>query len=132
MAPDTGDGEDGEGERGDGLGSDAVFDLLAHHRRRHALACLREHGPVLPLADLSDEVAVRERGTRITEIPREDVLEVYMSLYHVHVPKLADADVVEYEQERDIVRVREDADRLARLVLEEVHELVPEERSTGT
>lgn len=96
------------GEESEQPSPDRVIRLLADERRRFALRCLLEHD-ALPLADLADEVAVRERGEPIGEIPAEDVKNVYMSLYHSHVPKLVEADVVAYDQDTDAVVVDEHA-----------------------
>jgi len=85
------------------LSTDTVFEVLAEQRRRFLLESLAEHGYSLTLADLADEVASREYDAHITEISEDDVLEVYLSLYHQHVPKLAAADVVAYDQDRDLV-----------------------------
>lgn len=82
---------------------DALLDLLAHSRRRTLLTCLQTYDDPLPLPDLADEVAVAERDATLDAIPAETVKRVYMSLYHRHVPKLEDYDVVWYEQERDMV-----------------------------
>lgn len=81
---------------------DVLFDLLADGRRRAAYFTLVTH-EALSLPDLADEVAVAERGRTLSNIDPDDVLQVYLSLYHTHVPKLADAGVAEYEQEDDYV-----------------------------
>ena len=108
MAGNSGDAGRSDGDS-DPLSRESMFDLLSNRRRRILLTCLNEHGPTIALPDLAEEVAVREFDSRVTEIPEERVLHVYTSLYHVHVPKLVDAGVVEYEQERDLVRVTENA-----------------------
>ncbi|MFC7155815.1 hypothetical protein ACFQPA_10145 [Halomarina halobia] len=95
------------------LSADSIFDALAHRRRRCVIYCLREYDTPMTLPDLADEVAVRERGTTIAAIPGEEVKRVYMSLYHSHIPKLANADVVAYDQERDMVALAENAAHLA-------------------
>jgi len=59
------------------------------------------------LPDLADEVAVWAADRSIDEIPAEEVKEVYMSLYHSHVPKLEEADLVTYDQEGDLVSITE-------------------------
>lgn len=100
------------------LSADTVFELLAEQRRRYLLESLAEHGYSLTLADLADEVASRERDAHIAEIPEDDVLEVYLALYHQHVPKLAAADVVAYDQDQDLVARATNA-----AVLERVMEL---------
>ena len=94
---------------------DTVFEILAHHRRRYALECLREYENPLPLADLADEVAVREHDAPLPEVPSETVKRVYLSLYHTHIPKLAAAEYVEYSQERDAVTLTEHSERAERL-----------------
>lgn len=95
---------------------DTLFDALAHQRRRHAIAALLEHDPPITLPDLADEVAVRERETALTKIPAETVKRIYLSLYHSHVPKLADAGIVEYSQEQDMVVLLADAETVETLL----------------
>lgn len=89
-----------------------AFEILAHHRRRDALQCLREFENPLALADLADEVAVRECEAPLPEIAPETVKRVYLSLYHVHIPKLVDGEYAEYDQERNTVALRENAAQL--------------------
>lgn len=86
----------------------ALFDVLADVRRRDALVTLLSHGD-LPLPDLADEVAVAERDEPLQQIDADDVLQVYLSLYHTHVPKLTDVGLVEYDQERDFVALTDTA-----------------------
>lgn len=83
--------------------ADVIYDVLSERRRRDVLRCLKEYDETMTLPDVADEVAVRELGERITDISAETVMEVYLSLYHTHVPKLTAAGIVEYDQERDIV-----------------------------
>lgn len=98
------------------LPPDTAFELLAHRRRRTALRCLSDHAPSISLADLAEQVAVRETGRPLPDIDPDEVLQVYLSLYHVHVPKLADAAVVEYVQDRDLVTLPADQTALDRLL----------------
>lgn len=97
-----------------------VFSVFAHHRRRYTLRELWRHEQPMALADLADELAVRENETAITEIPAEEVKRIYMSLYHTHIPKLAEADLVDYDQERDTVTLTEYAEQI-----EQYQELLP-------
>jgi len=48
-------------------------------------------------------VAIRETGHNVADIPAEQVQKVYLSLYHDHLPRLVDAGLLEYDQERDLV-----------------------------
>lgn len=96
---------------GDALSLDTVFDLLSHSRRRHALAVLASHEEPIALPDLADEVAVRQHDASIEEVPAEAVADIYFRLYHKDVPKLTAADVVAYDQERDLVAAAENLDQ---------------------
>lgn len=78
-----------------------IFSVLADDRRRRLLAYLRDKdGDVASFADLIDHLLVREADSA-------DALDadgVAISLHHVHLPKLADADLVEYDTQSRTVR----------------------------
>lgn len=90
---------------------DSLRDLLSHERRRRVLACLREHGS-LPLSDLASEVARREHDEALPQAPETEELCVFLALSNVHVPKLAEADVVSYDRDESVVALAEDVDAL--------------------
>jgi hypothetical protein len=93
----------------DGGGTlDRVFELLSNRRRRQFLYVLYAYGETLALADAADEVARLEHGRPLEDISPETVKQVYMSLYHSHVPKLVEADVLRYDQELDLVALTPD------------------------
>ncbi|WP_228546310.1 DUF7344 domain-containing protein [Halegenticoccus tardaugens] len=77
-------------------------ELRAHPYRRRLLSCLERH-ITLSLADVADELAVWEVTDPLTEIRAEDVKDIYLELYHTHLPRLEHADIVVYDQERDFV-----------------------------
>lgn len=106
LSPKAGVAEHGNS---DDRSLDVVFDLLADQRRRYTLACLEDHSRTIALADLAEEVAVRENEEPIAEIPKEEIMTIRTSLYHNHVPRLADAGVVEYDSDCDSVRMSETA-----------------------
>ncbi|WP_276301724.1 DUF7344 domain-containing protein [Halorussus lipolyticus] len=84
------------------VSTDALLELLSEFRRREALRTLVRHDD-LSLPDLADEVAIEERDELLPNIDPDDVLEVYLSLYHTHVPKLAAGGLVDYDQDDDYV-----------------------------
>jgi hypothetical protein len=93
-----------------------AFGLLGHRYRRHVVQALEEYGCELTLADLADETAHREHGKPVSEIDSETVSELYLALYHTHVPKLVDGDAVRYDQEGDMVEPRERVESLAQVL----------------
>lgn len=76
---------------------DTVFKVLSHSYRRYALDCLREHG-TMALADLVDEVAARAFGTSPADLDEQERDRVFLTLYHTHIPLLAAADMVDFDQ----------------------------------
>ncbi|SEH12000.1 hypothetical protein SAMN04487967_0609 [Natronorubrum sediminis] len=82
---------------------DEVFRLLAEQRRRLLVDVMRTFGEPITLPDAAEEVAVRETGKPVSSISAERVHEVYISLYHDHLPRLVDSGLLEYDQERDMV-----------------------------
>lgn len=84
-------------------GLDPAFSLLADEHRRHLLYLLREHGSAT-LDDLADVLtgwlAVRHGDGVATPDDRQRIL---VRLYHVHVPKLASAGVVAFDEDSGTV-----------------------------
>lgn len=108
-----GDGADcGEYRLADVIGSETVSDLLANRRRRYALYCLYVCTNPLTLPDIAQQVTEWEHN-RPTEEILDARLRVYMSLYHDHVPKLEDANLVVYHQGDDMIELTETAASLA-------------------
>lgn len=82
---------------------DEALQVLAERRRRLTLRVVREHDEALTLPDVADEVAVRENGCPLTELSGETVAEIYISIYHDHLPRLVELGLLEYDQRRDLV-----------------------------
>ena len=87
----------------DSLDPDKLFSALRSRRARLALGCLHRHADPLALADLADQVAVKEHDRPLADVPAEAVKRVYVDLYHTEVPILEDAGIVEYEQDGDLI-----------------------------
>lgn len=89
-----------------------IFRLLASSRRRILLSCLQTADLPLHLSDLAREIAVREHDSPPTELPDEARKEIYLSLYHTHVPKLEEYGIVKFNQERKTLELTNKADHL--------------------
>lgn len=83
---------------------DRVFGLLESPRRRALLRALDDLGGAASLDDLVSAVAARLTGS-LAEHPRR----LRISLYQIDAPKLADAGVIEFDRDRDVVSIRPDA-----------------------
>lgn len=91
-------------------GSQPLFEVLAVRRRRIALSVLTERELPIDVGTLGQAVAERERSAP----DEQTVHRVRMSLHHAHLPKLADAGLVEYDWERCVVE--ESVDELGSLL----------------
>lgn len=118
MVGDSSETERAEQNRSDDQSIDATFDVLSDRHRRHILKSVLDHGQEIALSELAENIAARDTGPprsevspRVSEnsmeVPEDKVQEFTASLHHVHIPKLADAGVVEYDTDRDIVRPTE-------------------------
>ena len=119
---DRGDRDDGEGRSSDeseiekseaSLSMNAMLEILAHHHRREILRVL--------VGSADDSATVDELTNRIARVeaertglqPGHDQIE--MEFHHVHLPKLTDAGLVEYDARSTAVRYRSH-DRLEELL----------------
>lgn len=92
-----------EGSDGDGLPVDAVFDALRHPHRRYVLYHLSDRSEDASIAELAERIVdwEAERAGGSGRISRRERMVV--ALYHTHLPKLDELDLVEYDRERDRV-----------------------------
>ena len=92
----------GEPSVHDDISLDQTYRVLANGRRRFVLEFLEDH-PDVSLADIAEYIACREQECALAEIPEQEVLRIYSSLWHRHIPKLVDAGFITYDQEEDRV-----------------------------
>lgn len=90
---------------------ETVHDLLAARRRRYTLYCLYMYATPIGLPDVAEQVTMWEHGVPSREL-LDERLRTYNDLYHNHVPKLADADVVAYSQDEDVLDLARNAAQL--------------------
>lgn len=78
---------------------DGAYDLLANSRRRYLLQFLRENGEEATIETLATELAAWERDESVEDVDDTARKRARIALVHKHLPKLADHDVVAYDQE---------------------------------
>lgn len=96
----------------DGISRDSAYDLLSNSRRRYVISILRERNEPMRLNDLSRELAAWENDVEPDALTNPQVKRVYVSLYQTHIPKLAEAGVVSYDQESGMVELEDTAHEL--------------------
>lgn len=101
--PTNTDSSEARGSHAESL--DAVFDVLSAERRRHALYELYRRAGEVALDDLVDAVS-----SSVGANPAR----VAADLHHVHLPKLDEEGVAEYDREAGVARLADNSDRLDR------------------
>jgi hypothetical protein len=100
-----------------------VYDALADCRRRYVLHCLKTARTPMALADLADEIVRWETDTAPTEVQAERE-RIYTSLYHRHLPKLADADLISFDVTDKRVSLHADTADVPLQCIEQVQEKI--------
>ena len=82
------------------LERDSVFSILDDRRRRYVLYALAED-PEWTLQELATRLVAWEEGVEDDDVGPHCRERRYISLYHTHLPKLADEDVVEFDADAE-------------------------------
>jgi len=94
------------------LARDTLFELLKNERRRETLAYLKANDGRATLSDLAEHIAARENDLPVEAISSKQRKRVYIGLYQCHLPKMANAGVVDYEKNRGTVALTDLAAQL--------------------
>jgi len=103
----------GDGTAADaGISHDDCFDLLSNHRRRYALHHLQRNSDETTLGELADRVAAWENDVETDDVTRDQRKRVYTSLQQVHLPRMDELGVVEFDGDKGVIRPGPAADDL--------------------
>lgn len=87
----------------DAQSADTVCTLLSDRHRRYVVDFLADRESSIALDELAAAVAARAIETESDGVPPERTETVATTLHHAHLPKLAAADVVDYDTETNTV-----------------------------
>ncbi|MEF8773816.1 MAG: hypothetical protein V5A37_03760 [Halobacteriales archaeon] len=104
QAPES--GNDDAPEAAD-LSKSEIFDLLRNQRRRFVIHYLKAEEGSVELGHLATRVAAWEYGVAPEAVTSSQRKRVYTTLQQSHLPKLDDADIVEFDSSRGVIRPRE-------------------------
>ena len=82
---------------------DTVLDICEHKYRRVVLAVLEDQHQSVPINDLTNAIVEHNHHMPLAEASSETVTEIQTALHHIHLPKLAEAGLIEYDSERQVV-----------------------------
>lgn len=85
------------------MASSRLLRTLSNPRRRLILSLLATHEAPMSVAELARRVAAEERSADPETLSETEIDHVRVSFVHSHLPALASADLVEYDESRDVV-----------------------------
>lgn len=94
------------------LDYDVCFDLLSNHRRRYTLHYLKQNGSTADLGELSEQIAAWENGISQDRISYDQRKRVYTSLQQVHLPKLDELGIIEFDEREGVATLSQGAEKL--------------------
>ncbi|GAB6862990.1 hypothetical protein ACFR97_17320 [Haloplanus litoreus] len=92
------------------LSRDALFSILRNERRREVINYLREHEGPVDLRELSEYIAAIENDCEENEVTYKQRKRVQTALYQMHLPKLADQNIVSYDRRAGRVELADGAE----------------------
>lgn len=101
-----------EQEGTEDLTADTILELLANRRRRYLLYALRGRTEPVELSRLAETVAGWEHDVPPDEVAKNEYKSVYVSSVQCHVPKLADANVVDHDEDNHSVILSDNFEQL--------------------
>ena len=105
--------QDQPSEESEPLPLDIVFEILKNKRRRLVLRYIKdEDDPPVDLGELAEHVAALENDKSVSALTSGERKRVYVGLYQCHLPKMDDADIVDFNRNRGTIELGENADQL--------------------
>lgn len=80
-----------------------IFACLGHPYRRKTVNIVTERSEPITIDELAREIATRSDSGRSGEHNSNPVERIRVELYHGHLPKLAETDLIEYDPETNLV-----------------------------
>ena len=91
---------------------DTVLELCREQHRRIILTTLVHEKQPVSVDDLTKTILKHNHHTPLAEVPEEESKRIPLALHHVHLPKLADQSLIDYDQEQQLVEPTPLFDRL--------------------
>lgn len=90
---------------------DHVYQALGHPRRRYLCYSLLEN-TVWTLTELARKITAWENDIPEKEVTRHQRDQVYVSLYHAHIPKLVGEGVISFDRQNETITPGEHAEQV--------------------
>lgn len=82
-----------------------IYTILKNPRRREALKYLERNDGEADLSDLAEYLAARENDIEVVALSSTQRKRLYISLYQVHLPKMDDMGVLQFDKHRGTIEL---------------------------
>ena len=89
-----------------------LLELCQEQHRRIILAVLATEKRPLTVNELTKAIVKHNHHTPVIELSEDESRQIRTSLYHMHIPKLEELSLIEYDQERQLVESTSQFDQL--------------------
>ena len=89
------------------ISGDDLFDILANQRRRFVVHMLKRRGEPIELGPMAEQIAAWENDIELAEVKSRERKRVYTSLQQTHLPQMDDANVIEFNKQRGVIKPTE-------------------------
>lgn len=100
------------GTAGNESSIDDLFEILTDGRRRTALSVMSGRESPMDVEALARAVAARESDVAPASVSDPVLEAVHITLHHVHLPKLDDVSLVDYDRDEKTVAATSTADAI--------------------
>lgn len=90
---------------------DHIYEALGHPRRRYLCYTLLEDTQ-WTVTELATKIAAWENEIPVQEVTDHQRERVYVSLVHAHIPKLADDDILTFDDVAELISPAENTDQV--------------------
>ena len=101
-----------ESEPHDELSKDEVFEVLSNARRREVIRYLVNQEGEATASEIAEHIAALENDKPVSQLSSSERKRVYVALYQNHLPKMDTVGVIDYNNNRGLVRLSEIAEQL--------------------
>lgn len=89
------------------LTKNEIFTILKNPRRRETLKYLERNDGEADLSDTAEVLAAAENDIDVKALSSKQRKRLYISLYQVHLPKMDDLGVLEFDKHRGTIELTE-------------------------
>lgn len=91
---------------------DTVLDLCRSQQRRLILTVLADDNRPVSVRDLMQTIVKHDHNTALTEVSKDVVTQIQVTLQHRDLPKLEAAGMITYDRDRQLVESTKVFDRM--------------------